>query len=397
MKKSNPFSRAKLFFLSAIVLGCSMLSLAQTVAVSDIYTHGVDMAPDIAAKMTRIELIKLDKYVVLDVFDMNSALGGDTTFEDCYGKTCLIGFGKKLDVAKVLSGSYEALGKKIIITLKLVDVKTESLELTKSVEFGYYPNELSRMVEITLREMHGLEVNQETKRRLGFEEEVITSTQVGRINNSGPRFGIAAAAIGDLNKFFQRKTYYGGLDIFPIVSNLGYQFEIQYVGTENFSALFEIIPNIGGMEQGHFIPSLSLLNGFRFGQAGWEFAFGPALGVRKVKTGYLDGTKFYSEQEWFNEDYRIWASNPVNVNQTTGEWLPGQNYEAPADDVYSTYLHKDGYSDFNASWVMAIGRTFRKGGLNVPVNMYYSGNKFGGMIGMSVGFNVVKSKKAINQ
>lgn len=399
MKKSTLFSSTKILVLSAIMLGFSMLSYAQTVAVSDIYTHGVDMTPEIAAKLTRIEITKLDKYVVLDVFDMDSELGGDTTFEDCYGKTCLINFGKKLKVDKVLSGSYEALGKKIIISLKMIDVKTESLEMTRSVEFGYHPNELARMVEITLREMHGLEVNKETKRQLGFEEEVITSANVGRINNSGPRFGIAAAAFGDMNKFFQRKTYYGGLDIYPIISNIGYQFEIQYVGTENFSALFEVIPNIAGLEQGQFIPSLSLLNGFRFGQAGWEFAFGPAIGVRKVKTGYLGGggTIFYSEQEWFNEDYRIWAADPANVNQTTGEWLPGQNYEAPSPSVYSTYLHKDGYSDFNASWVMAVGRTFRKGALNVPVNVYYSGNKFGGMVGMSVGFNVVKSKKTINQ
>ena len=397
MKKSTPFSATKTFVLSAFMLGFSMLSYAQTIAVSNIYTHGIGMLPEIAAKLTRIEITKLDKYVVLDVFDMNSEVDGDTTFEDCYGKTCLINFGKKLKVDKILSGSYEALGKKIIITLKLIDVKTESLEMTKSVEFGYHLNELSRMVEITLREMHGLEVNKETKSQLGFEEEVIVSTQVGRINNSGPRFGIAAAAFGDMNKFFQRKTYYGGLDIYPIVSNVGYQFEIQYVGTENFSALFEVIPNIGGLEQGQFLPSVSLLNGFRFGQQGWEFAFGPALGVRKTKSGYVDGNRFYSEQEWFNEDYKRWADDPANVNQTTGEWLPGKNYEAPAGSTYSRYLHKDGTSDFNASWVMAVGRTFRKGALNVPFNVYYSGNKFGGMVGMSIGFNVVKSKKAINQ
>ncbi|MBK6526803.1 MAG: hypothetical protein IPG07_15360 [Crocinitomicaceae bacterium] len=46
---------------------------------------------------------------------------------------------------------------------------------------------------------------------------------------------------------------------------------------------------------------------------------------------------------------------------------------------------------------MAFGRTFRSGALNIPVNIYYSSNKFGGVIGASIGFNVNKRIKAINQ
>jgi hypothetical protein len=47
---------------------------------------------------------------------------------------------------------------------------------------------------------------------------------------------------------------------------IGYQIEGQYVGTDNFSALVEGIFNISGLEQSNFIPSISLLNGFRFGK-----------------------------------------------------------------------------------------------------------------------------------
>jgi hypothetical protein len=53
--------------------------------------------------------------------------------------------------------------------------------------------------------------------------------------------------------------------------------------------------------------------------------------------------------------------------------------------------------EFNTNWVMAVGRTFRSGALNIPVNLYYSGNKYGQVIGTSVGFNISKQKKAINQ
>jgi hypothetical protein len=384
---------AILSFLLFANIGFSQTSCA----VHNIYTHGVDLTPEVAAKMTRIELIKLEKYIVLDQFDMQSALEGKESFGDCYGKQCLIDLGMALDVEYILSGSIDALGNKIIISLKMIHVNTKSLAMTHSLEFDNQPNEISRMVEITLKEMLGLDVNLETKKSLGFQEEVIIAEQVGRINNSGPRFGIAAAAFGDINEYFQRETYNGGLNIYPIVSNIGYQFEAQYIGTENFSALFEFIPNIGGLEQGKIIPSISILNGFRFGQAGWEVAFGPAFGLRTERSGIFVGDDFYSEQQHYDLVYEEWSSDPNNVDTLTGWWQPGAVFEAPNSEVYSQVLHRNGSVKFNTSFVMAFGRTFRAGALNIPVNIYTSWNKYGGMIGTSFGFNAVKSKKRVNK
>jgi hypothetical protein len=48
-------------------------------------------------------------------------------------------------------------------------------------------------------------------------------------------------------------------------------------------------------------------------------------------------------------------------------------------------------------FVFAFGRTFRAGALNIPVNLFYSSQKGGGMAGINVGFNVQKSKRPINQ
>lgn len=370
--------------------------LAQSAAVSELSTSGVGLTPELAGKLTRIELVKTEKYTVLDQFDMASALTGKDNFSSCYGKNCLIDLGEALEVDFMLSGSIDAFGDKIVVNLKLVDVAGKQIHKTTTNEFQNQPEEASRMIKITLQELLGLPIDEVTKKQLIFNDDVITSTNIGRINNSGPRFGIAVAG-GGLSDFLTREEIDGGVDILPGMTNIGYQFEAQYIGTENFSALFEVIPNIGGMEQGQFVPTLSLLNGFRFGKSGWEFAFGPSFGARKVLTGYDNATDgvFYTEDEWFSKDYESWRDTPGNVDSETGNWI--NNYTAPSKDIYTKRLDTRGDLEFNTNWLMAVGRTFKSGALNIPVNVYYSGNKYGGVIGTSVGFNVTRSEKKINQ
>ena len=46
-------------------------------------------------------------------------------------------------------------------------------------------------------------------------------------------------------------------------------------------------------------------------------------------------------------------------------------------------------------FVMAFGRTFRAGALNIPVNVFYSSRGKGGIAGINVGFNVTKSKSTV--
>ena len=62
----------------------------------------------------------------------------------------------------------------------------------------------------------------------------------------------------------------------------------------------------------------------------------------------------------------------------------------PGYDI-SEHLDNNGSTKLNTRWVMAFGRTFRAGGLNIPINIFYSSMKNASMIGMSVGFNVVKN------
>ena len=62
-------------FITLLILGISFTKAnAQTIAVSDFSTTGIYATPQIVAKLARLELIKTNKYVVMDEADMNEVL-----------------------------------------------------------------------------------------------------------------------------------------------------------------------------------------------------------------------------------------------------------------------------------------------------------------------------------
>jgi hypothetical protein len=358
----------------------TMNGFSQSVAVASINTYKVYASPTTASMLVRLELIKLDKYSVLDQFDM-AEIDNPNLYDDCYAKNCLLAFGEELDVDYVISGSIDKISQKIIITLKLINVNTKEVVKTSTHEFDDQESELQRMVGIVVKKLHGIEPNPELLKRLSFNNEVITSTNVGRINNSGPRMGLVYG-VGTIGEFLERPESRGGLEMVPITSNIGFQFEVQYVGTESFSALFEFIPALIGLDQGQFIPQIAVLNGFRFGQAGWEFAFGPSFGLTRTSNGFFDTDTIYNpdtELYWSESDLTTEGFTQASVEEN-GYFLE-KNYDARGDVKFST------------RWIMAFGRSFKSGALNIPVNVYYSSVKGGGMVGLSVGFNITRSKK----
>lgn len=360
-------------------------SFASSIGVGPIKTFGIFAETETASTIARLELVKLEKYQVLDRFDMQE-IENYTEYQSCFGKSCLVEYGEKLNVDYILSGNIDGLGNKIVITLKLVDIKSKSIVKTHTSEFDNQEAELQRMIGIVIKEMHEIAVDPILKKQLSFNNEVITSNNVGKVSNRGPRMGVAYT-VGTLNEFAIRPESQGGLEISPIVSNLGYQFEGQYVGTENFSALFEGLINFTGLEQGKFIPSFSLLNGFRFGKQGWEFAFGPSFGVTKTSVGFFteEGKNLLGESE-----PRYWSQSEYEASEFAENAPYTYGYE------FTRNLDTRGRLDFNTRWIMAIGRTFQSGALNIPVNVYYSSQKGGGMAGISVGFNVTRNKTNIN-
>lgn len=384
-----------IFTLATILLTACHSIFAQenksTVAIANPNITGLYATPEIGTKLIYLEMIKINKYKVLDEFDMQSLYETNPDYKKCLSKECLVNMGKELNVDYTVSGSFDLLANKIVISLKFIDVANNTIFLSGVKEFDNQEEELQRMVEILLKEMHGIPVEKELNDRLVFKNEVITSNNVGRINNSGPRIGYAAL-VGDYFEFANRSSARGGLDIFPAVSMIGYQIEGQYVGTENFSALVEGIINISGLEQGQFIPSISIMNGFRFGKAGWEFAFGPAFSLKKTTAGFFDTeAKFGEKDQYFSESdwNRYLVDNELDIYSTPDTYHSSYNFDSQHADTR-------GATKINTSFIFAFGRTFRAGALNIPVNAFYSSQRGGGMAGVSVGFNVMKSKKPIN-
>ena len=383
--------------LTAVIISTMSMIYAQearkTVAVSIPNVNGLYATPEIGAKLIYLEVIKLNKYNVLDEFDMQTLYEKDENFKRCLSKECLVELGKELNVDYTISGSFDLLANKIVISLKFIDVANNTIFISGVKEFDNQEAELQRMVELLLKEMHGIPVDKELNERLAFKNEMITSNNVGKINNSGPRIG-GALLLGNFQEFATRSSAEGGMDIAPVVSMIGYQFEEQYVGTENFSALIEGIVNISGMEQGEFIPSITIMNGFRFGKAGWEFAFGPGFSVKKTSPGFFDtkgligrSGQFINRSDW--NDYLL-ENHPDNLTITPEDIDESYNFD-------TRYADKRGNLAINTSFVFAFGRTFRSGALNIPVNVFYSSQKGGGMAGLSVGFNIMKKKEPINK
>jgi hypothetical protein len=401
----NMKTKIKLILLVSVI--CSKQLFAQdnapTIAVANPNVNSLTQKPAILAKMIRLELIKMAKYKVYDEFDMADALKTNPEYTtDCYGQNCLVKLGKELNVDYVLCGSFDGLGNKIALTLKIVDVKNKTIFKSSVKEFDNQELEVQRMIEILLKEMHGVEVPKDINDRLAFKNELITSNNIGKINNSGPRIGVAYL-LGSMNEFATRPESQGGLDIFPAVSMIGYQVEGQYVGTENFSALVEGIFNVSGLEQGQFIPSITIMNGFRFGSSGWEFAFGPGFSLKKTSNGFFDtDNKFGSDNRYFNSS--DWYNYARETYGTDPQYLDvNGNFTAPQPSKFSSDYNFDrkfgdarGSTSVSTMFVFAFGRTFRAGALNIPVNLFYSSQKNGGMAGINVGFNVQKSKRTIN-
>jgi len=144
----------------------------------------------------------------------------------------------------------------------------------------------------------------------------------------------------------------------------GYQFEKQYLNEGNFQALFEFIPMITGVDQGMFIPSLTMMNGIRNNKSGWEFAFGPTVSIVNRSNGYYDGN-----QKWV----RLGDGDAVPVGVET--------------DIR---IDSRGEPTFATGFVIAGGKTFKSGKLNIPVNLYFIPQSDGFRFGVSFGFNARK-------
>jgi len=109
------------------------------------------------------------------------------------------------------------------------------------------------------------------------------------VHLSGPRLGFTVLTDGVLNRARDQVR-----DLNPFLTQFGWQFESRLFRLPNgTSGLVELVPLVGGLEQGQFIPSVSGLLGLR-GPKGFEFGLGPNVTPLGADIVLALGTSFRS-------------------------------------------------------------------------------------------------------
>ena len=361
----------KLSVIAGLFIFINMNLFAQkpNLTVLNMDSQGLEYTPEQLGNLLRMEVEKLDKYEVTDRYDVAYLVKKNNLhIEDCYGKICLTEIGKLLKSDKMMSGSAEMYGDKIIVSIRLIDVKNEKIEKAVVKEFLKYPEQIQKMLRITLYEMFDIPPDELMKNQINsltseqvYESELINPDK-DKLNLSGPRLGLTYFD-GTIKDIMMKKRSEGGYDVYPVMFMFGYQFEVQYLNSGNFQALFEFLPTITGVDQGLLLPNLSILMGFRHNVRGWEIALGPTAGLTKKASGYYDNSgTWHLASDW---DYSQ-GTNPYYIEKR---------------------LDSRGYITYHTGFVFAAGKSFKSGRMNYPVNLFVIPSKSGMRFGLTFGFN----------
>jgi hypothetical protein len=373
--KTLQLSITKVLFTALI--GCTAITAsAQTtpkqrlkVGVLHLDSNVPEFKSEQMGSLVRLELQKLDTFSVLDRYEMATLLQkANLKAEGCYGRLCVVQTGKALATDKMITGSIEQLGNQVVYTLQYVDVATESIERTKVMEFVHETSEIQTMTTIMLRELFNRQVDDVVLKQLqkpGAYETRARNPVTERLRLDGPRMG-ATMFTGKTARILQQPKSQGGYNVVPVMFQFGYQFEKQYLSSGDFQALFEFIPMVTGLDQGLFIPSMTFMNGIRSNKRGWEFAFGPTFNVISKTNGFYDGNG-----NWITEG--AWNADPMNINQPRPSFIDR--------------MDSRGDLSLQSSFVFAVGKTFRSGTMNIPVNAFAVPSRDGWRYGISIGYN----------
>jgi len=315
--------------------------------------------------LLRIELEKTGRFQVLDGYDMDFMLSKQKIeYLSCLSRFCLEEVSDKINADKLVVGSIKLINRRITISIKVFDTKSKQFETSRTSDFVDIREEIGTMVRLTVNDMFGIPNDPALVSKLtiknDYESSINTPNQVC-LRTDGPRMGFVTYFFEPTSASVLRKSRsQGGYEVFPLLFQFGYQFEKQYLNEGNFQALVEFLPMISGLDQGLFIPSLTLMNGIRNNNSGWELAFGPMVSVSRKVRGYVDSNNNFM---------------PINT-------LP-----QPQNVNTETRIDSRGNPSLSTGFVVAAGKTFKSGKLNIPVNAYLVPSSKGVLIGVSFGFN----------
>lgn len=355
--------------ISALILSFNLSAQTtpqnkESIAVINIDAQGLTIKMPLMTSLVTLELERIDRFEVIDKYDVaNHMEKNNIATNKAYGKTELIRIGKLMKVEKVLSGSVEKFGNKIIVVIRLIGIKSEKIEKVDVMEYIDQEEDIQEMIRISLHNIFGIENDRNTVEMLTSSVAPIANTK-NKVNLSGPRFG-GTMTFGKAGDRLQDSKDNGGFDMYPISSTFGYQLETQFIGSGSFQALFEFVGTLNALETGYMIPSLSTIIGFRFNKIGFEFGLGPVFRTVKTAEGFYD-----DEGNWFLRD----ENSPSNAD-------------------FSYQIDNRGSLSFSSGLIVAAGVTFHSGQINFPVNLYVSPRKGGTVVGLVFGFNVANIKK----
>jgi hypothetical protein len=334
-----------------------------SIAIVSLDVSGLPYENTTLGSLARIELEKTGKYEVLDKYDVASIMkANNVNPAEAFGKTALVKVGKLLQADKMMTGSVELFGEKIIFTMRLIDVEQERIEKISVLEYVDNQKYIERMVRFSVNDLLGLENNpQELEQLSSFDTPIIAKESTFSLN--GPRFGIQVFG-GEVADRLTADKADGGFNANSFASVFGYQFEKQYISAGEFQALFEFIASINGIESGMVVPSLAILHGMRF--KGWEFGVGPVFRLNRTAKGYYDANGIWVAEDNIPEGFE---STPLTER-----------------------IDSDGTIGLNTGLIFALGKTFTSGHLHFPVNVYYSPmpEYDSHVVGIMLGFTIAK-------
>lgn len=365
MKTINLLKIVGIVLLTALTSNSLLAQDKIKLGVVSMDTKGLIIDNATMTNLVHLELEKANKYEVLDRYDVADMVKANGfNVNECFGKSCLVKVGEVLKADKMLSGSMEKFGNKIVFIFRLVDVKKEAIEKTDVVEFIDQQDEIQTMVRVGLNNIMEIENDKYIMDLLVNYDQPITSQRT-TLRLNGPRVGVSYIG-GTTGERLQASKAQGGYNMYPVSSLIGYQFEKQFLSSGDFQALFEFFPAVNGLESGVISPSLTTLIGFRLNKSGFEFGMGPVLRLTQTATGYFDNN---------------------------GNWILEENMdESMIGNVeLEEQFDRRGLYMPTAGMIFAVGKTIRSGYLNIPVNFYWNPKKEGSVFGLTVGFNVAQT------
>lgn len=336
----------------------------KSIAVVSLDSDGLSLDNAAMGNLLRLELEKVQKYEVLDRYDVANRLKDrNINPNEAFGKSQLVMVGKEIQADFMLSGSAQKFGAKIVYILRLIDVKADKIIKTDVKEYIYDEQYIQLMTRNSLASLLEIEMDEEVAAKLKYvDTPIISDGQNLRL--SGPRFGMQFYS-GELAERLMAPESQGGYNSTPYGTVFAYQFEYQYVSSGDFQILLESIVSINGIETSYTSPSLTLLNGFRY--KGWELGFGPVFRFSRIAEGFYDNS---------------------------GQWQISNGTElTPGVETYKR-IDKRGDINLSTGLLIAVGKNFRSGHINLPVNFYYSQvpSINSHVFGFMLGFNIARSR-----